>query len=102
MLRGAGGWTRLPPTGGRGTDETAHVRHVVTDHHCVRQGVGRTLVGHIIAEARAAGVTRLDCLSTRTAVPFYQAMGFVPLGPRDIMLRPGIVFPAVEMRRNLT
>jgi N-acetylglutamate synthase-like GNAT family acetyltransferase len=102
VLRGAGGWTRADPVGGRLTPRTGHIRHVVTDHRFTRQGIGCALMARIVAEAGAGGITTLQCLSTRTAVPFYQALGFVPLGPRDIQLRPGIVFPAVEMQRSLT
>jgi hypothetical protein len=56
--------------------------------------------GQVMAQARAAGVRRLHCLSTRTAVPFYAALGFDELGPADVPLRPGIVFPAVRMRHD--
>jgi len=61
--------------------------------------VGRALMAHVFAMARAAGVVRLDCLSTRTAVPFYAAMGFVTQGPVTVPLGPGIDFPAVAMSR---
>lgn len=47
--------------------------------------------------ARGAGVVRMECLSTRTAVPFYTSVGFRVIGPVDVPLRAGIVFPAVQM-----
>ena len=50
-----------------------------------------------VAQACTAGVARFDCLSTRTAVPFHAALGFLPLGEVDVPLRPGINFPAVRM-----
>ena len=93
-ILGAGGWTR------RGR-VVADVRHVVTDVRHTRQGVGRAIFARIFADAGAAGITLLDCKSTRTAVPFYQAMGFEMLGPIAMELRPGIVFPAVRMQRRL-
>lgn len=92
-VRGAGGWSA-------GQNGMAHVRHVVTDHRRQRQGIGRAILVRVIAEARVAGAARLSCLSTRNAVPFYMAMGFTPLGPRDVTLRPGIVFPSIEMART--
>ncbi len=58
-------------------------------------------MARVLAEAREAGLTRLDCHATRTAVPFYAALGFEVLGPISVPLRPGIVFPAVAMRRAL-
>jgi hypothetical protein len=54
-----------------------------------------------IRAARKAGCTALDCLSTRTAVPFYATLGFQTLGPVTITLRPGIEFPAIRMARAL-
>lgn len=90
---GAGGWSRRRQAG------EAEIRHVVTDHRRTRQGIGRAIFGRIFADAEAAGVASFHCLSTRTAVPFYQALGFVALGPAEVTLAPGIVFPAVEMRR---
>ncbi len=95
QIVGAGGWT---PQRRRGIGD---IRHVVTDDRYIRRGIGRRLMGRIIEEARAAGVALLDCKSTRTAVPFYQAVGFVPLGPIEVELRPGIVFPAIQMQRRL-
>ncbi len=99
---GAGGWTRVEPgTGRKGAPSTGHIRHVVTDHRLVRQGIGRALMGHIFDHARRAGILRLNCLSTRMAVPFYAACGFKERGPVSIELRPGIAFPAVRMHRSL-
>ena len=94
---GAGGWTRAVPGGGQMQPLLGNVRHVVTDDRAVRRGVGRALMTHVFTMARASGITRLDCLSTRTAVPFYAAMGFVVQGPVTISLAPGIDFPAVAM-----
>ena len=95
VLVGAGGWTRLRWAG------TAEVRHLVCDDRQVRQGIGRALMARIFAEAGAAGIIRLDCQATRTAVPFYLAMGFEVIGAIEVALRPGITFPAVAMQRSL-
>ena len=97
---GAGGWTRAAPTGDDG-EGTGFVRQVVTDAACVRRGIGRALTGQVMAQAQAAGVRRLDCLSSRTAVPFYASLGFQEMGAVEVPLRPGIVFPAVQMLRGL-
>lgn len=91
---GAGGWTGAGAT-------RAEVRHLVCDPRRVRQGIGRALIGRVLEEARSAGVQEMVCQSTRTAVPFYTAMGFDVLGAVDVPLRPGISFPAVQMRRGL-
>ncbi|MBS0565750.1 MAG: GNAT family N-acetyltransferase [Proteobacteria bacterium] len=90
----AGGWS-----GGR--DGQGEVRHVATDPDATRRGIGRALMEAVLGDARAAGVSRMLCLATRTAVPFYRALGFEEVGPVLIGLRPGIEFPAVRMARAL-
>ena len=98
---GAGGWSWTAPQGGLGPVDMGHIRHVVTDHRRTRQGIGRRLMGHILTKAADAGVGQLDCLSTLTAVPLYSALGFQVIGPVDVRLRPGILFPAMRMQRRL-
>lgn len=93
---GAGGWTPDAKQAGFG-----HIRHVVTDDRQVRKGIGAGLMAHCFDRARAAGINRLECWSTLTAVPFYAAMGFDEIGPMDVQLQPGISFPAVRMTRAL-
>ncbi|WP_380993772.1 GNAT family N-acetyltransferase [Sedimentitalea sp. HM32M-2] len=92
-LVGAGGWTR-----DRSDAELGHIRHVVTDDRLLRRGIGRAVVAHSLNEAREAGMVRMECWSTRTAEPFYAALGFVTRGPMEIELRPGIAFPALRMQ----
>lgn len=98
---GAGGWTFSAPGGRDSQRRVANVRHVVTDHRHVRKGIARALMERVFADARAAGASRMHCLSTRTAEPFYNAMRFVSVAPIDLTLRNGAVFPAIEMERNL-
>ncbi len=80
-ILGAGGWSWGGPQGGASPTHMAHVRHVITDHGHVRRGIGRALVGHVIAEATRAGARLMDCQATLTAVPFYAALGFREIGP---------------------
>lgn len=98
---GAGGWTMQAPGGKPGMRGIGHIRHVVTDHRRTREGIGRTLMDYIALHAHASGMTQLHCQSTRTAVGFYEAMGFVQHTEIDIPLRPGISFPAVFMVKML-
>lgn len=92
---GAGGWSP------RRDRRMAEVRHVVTAADRTRRGVGRRLFDSIFEAARAARNEVLMCQSTRTAVPFYKAMGFVAGREISVPLRPGIVFPVREMHRRL-
>jgi N-acetylglutamate synthase-like GNAT family acetyltransferase len=96
-LLAAGGWSLRGASGLTVQPDTGHVRHVATDPSVVRQGVGRALMGRVMQDAVAAGVLWLDCLSTRTAVPFYQALGFRPVGMVEVPLAPSVVFPAMRM-----
>ncbi|WP_114283949.1 GNAT family N-acetyltransferase [Candidatus Halocynthiibacter alkanivorans] len=99
VLVAAGGWTWNAPGGGVGPVDLAHIRHVVTDHRLVRQGIGRQLMGRALAEGAMAGVRAFSCFSTLTAEPFYKALGFRTVGTVDIRLEPGNFMAAVEMRR---
>ncbi|MCU9848783.1 GNAT family N-acetyltransferase [Defluviimonas sp. WL0024] len=98
---GAGGWSRAAPGSGETGPGLGHVRHLVTDHRHLRRGIARAILERVFAEARAGGVRELDCLSTRTAVPFYAAVGFERLEEVTVALRPGIDFPAVRMRAQI-
>jgi GNAT superfamily N-acetyltransferase len=97
----AGGWTHSAPQGGVGPRDVGHVRHVVTHPDATRRGLARAILGRCFAAARNSGVRWMMCQSTRTAEPFYTAMGFQRRGEIEVMLRPGIGFPAVEMIRAL-
>ncbi|MEM8654349.1 MAG: GNAT family N-acetyltransferase [Pseudomonadota bacterium] len=95
-ILGAGGWTR-----DRKDVRLGHIRHVVTDDRALRRGVGRRLMARCFDDARAAHVNRMECWATRTAVPFYTAVGFEEIGPIDVPLADGITFPSVRMMREL-
>jgi GNAT superfamily N-acetyltransferase len=97
----AGGWSRGAPTPMGAIADTGHVRHVATDPDVVRKGVGRALMARVMQDAREAGMQWLNCLSTRTAVPFYAELGFRPLHEAEITLAPGIVFPVLRMMADL-
>ncbi|MDP3195073.1 GNAT family N-acetyltransferase [Tabrizicola sp.] len=98
----AGGWSRHSPSGGPVAEMTGHVRHVATDPDVVRQGLGRMVMERVMQEAREAGVRWLDCLSTRTAVPFYRSLKFRALNAQELVLGPGIAFPVMRMVADLT
>ena len=100
-LLGAGGWSPEPPGGGPVVPGLGHVRHVATDAGAARRGVGRAVMERIMEDARAAGRDRLSALSTLTAVPFYQVLGFALLRRRDLSFGAGVLFPVVEMERRL-
>jgi len=93
----AGGWSLSAPQGGVGPRDLGHIRHVATHPDAARRGLATAVLERCFREARAAGLTWLMAQSTRTAVPFYRAMGFEDRAEIEVTLRPGITFPAVEM-----
>ena len=93
QLVGVGGWL---PLGSSGT--AAEVRQLVVDWRHARRGIGRHLMDRILAEVAAWGATRLEAQATRTAVPFYRAMGFIGRTETVVPLAPGIGFPVLGMR----
>ena len=97
---GAGGWSREAPDGRSSVPGLGHVRHVATDARMARRGVGRAVMARVIEDAEGAGIRRLSSLSTLTAVPFYEALGFRALRRIDLSFG-GMPFPAVEMERDL-
>jgi N-acetylglutamate synthase-like GNAT family acetyltransferase len=106
VILGAGGWSMGAPQAAGATDWAeqtgmGHVRHVAVDPERVRGGVGRAIMSEVIVDALRHGVRWLDCLSTRTAVPFYEAMGFRVLHEVEVGLAPGIAFPAIRMMRQI-
>ena len=97
----AGGWSWNAPQGGIGPRHLGHIRHVAIHPDHARQGIGRALMAHVLDLAFKSGIRRMKCTSTLTAAPFYRALGFKESARVDVMLRPGIAFPAVEMETNL-
>ena len=101
-LVGGGGWTRAVPGGaGRSRRHVGHIRHFATDAGAVRTGIGTALMQAVLQSAEQANVRMLECLSTRTAVPFYRSAGFAALQEVDVVLDAGISFPAVRMQRSM-
>jgi len=100
-LLGAGGWTPTAPGDMPNTPGLGHIRHVATDDRAVRRGVGRMILERCIAEAKAAGLERLEALSTLTAVAFYEAMGFEDIEPVAVPMGPHVMLPSIRMLRAL-
>ncbi len=100
-ILGCGGWTLRNPATGRSGGRTGSIRHFATDPDHTRQGIAAALMARVILDATDAGMTGLDCLSTRTAVPFYAAQGFDVRGEAEIALSDGIAFPVILMYRPI-
>ena len=100
---GCGGWTlQRPGASGEPVDpELGHIRHFGTHPDWAGRGIARALMDHCIAEARAAGVRRLECYSTLVAEGFYKALGFTTIEPITVMLAGSVALPSLRMTRPL-
>ncbi|PHO03476.1 GNAT family N-acetyltransferase [Rhodobacteraceae bacterium 4F10] len=94
---GAGGWTDVSPARGVSREGEGHIRHVATHPSHLRRGIARDLIEHSLSAARDFGLNRMHCMSTLTARPFYEEMGFEAVGEIELTLAPGVHFPAVQM-----
>ncbi|MDX1500195.1 MAG: GNAT family N-acetyltransferase [Woeseiaceae bacterium] len=63
----------------------------------IRSGIGRALVRHAVAEARALGARRLVIQGDPNAAGFYTAMGARPCGERESASIPGRMLPLFEI-----
>lgn len=95
---GCGGWSTDTPGSGIVIPGVGHVRHFATDPAHLRKGIASAILSRCMNEAHAAGLTTLDCFSTRAAEAFYAASGFVAIAQRNVMLADRVAFPAIEMR----
>ncbi len=97
QILAVGGWTKTRP----GTNETVeglgHIRHVATHPEHVRKGAAGLIMTRCLSDARAAGMTAMECLSTITAVPFYAKFGFAVVIERDVLVAE-VPFASVEMK----
>ena len=111
-LVGCGGWSRRRTMFGSDANaqrdaepldparEPARIRAFFVDAAHARRGIGRALLGHCEAQARAAGFTSFTLMATLPGVRLYEAMGYVPGVPLEHELRPGVSIRFVPMTRG--
>ena len=82
--------------------EGARIRAFFVHPSCARRGLGRRLLAHCEAEAKAAGFHRTELMATLPGEPLYQALGYeafesvtysLPGGERAAFVRMGRVLP---------
>lgn len=81
--------------------EPARIRAFYVHPAFARRGLGRRLLEHCSAAARAAGFRGLELMSTMPGVPLYTAMGFVPIEEHTQVLPDGVPVPFVRMGKSL-
>lgn len=100
-LVGCGGWTAERP----GTKEiipgVAHLRHFATDPAFARQGIGCAIFRECGWGAERWGAKLFQAYSSLNAVPFYAALGLVPVRQIELSLTPTVSLPAIVMEGPL-
>lgn len=81
--------------------EAARIRAFFVAPEAAGQGLGRRLLDHCIAAARAEGFAALELMATLSGVDFYARQGF-EAGPRQTFFYDGIDVGFVPMRRAIT
>lgn len=95
---GCGGWSIEAPGNRPATPGTGHIRHVAVHPDHLRKGIGRAIMQRVFETAEAAGIRRLECLSSLQAEAFYARLGFTRKGTVDIPFGTAI-FTSVDMER---
>lgn len=98
---GCGGWSKEQPGSNDHHESEGHIRHFATHPDWLRRGIARAIIDRSIDQARAAGISRLECYSSLVAVRFYEAVGFEVIGPWTVELGPGVTLPGCLMRREI-
>jgi GNAT superfamily N-acetyltransferase len=97
---GCGGWSMEAPGNRENAARTGHIRHVAVHPDHLRKGVGRMIMQRVFETATAAGIERLECLSSLQAEAFYAKLGFRKKGTVDIPFG-AVTFASIDMERPL-
>lgn len=100
-LAGCGGWSTFGPASAASRPANGHVRHFATHPDFMRMGVGAAILERCVEDAKAAGISELQCFSSMPGEAFYARHGFDRIGEATIMLGDSIPFPAILMKRSL-
>lgn len=81
--------------------EAARIRAFFVAPEHARRGIGRLLLEHCEAAARAAGFNRLELMATLPGVPLYAAFGFEEMEPVTDVLPDGTPLRFMRMGRAI-
>lgn len=79
-------------------DVRIKMRQVAVDEGLQGQGYGQTLIKFVEAHAKDMGYKTMECNARRTAVPFYEKMGYKVIS--ELFYEVGI--PHFKMERDLS
>jgi len=80
--------------------DAAKIRAFFVDPAHARKGIGKVILEHCEAEARACGFSRFELMATLPGVRLYQAYGYVPGSPLQHPLGPGLTIEFVPMSKS--
>ena len=113
VMAGCGGWSRRATLfGGDATlgrssreldpaTEPARIRAMYTHPQWVRRGLGRLVLGHCEAAARAAGFEHAELAATQAGRPLYAACGYSVIENWRQAVPGGASVPLTRMRKSL-
>lgn len=81
--------------------EPARIRAFFVHPDMARRGLGSLLLEHCTAEARRAGFTALELVSTMPGEPLYLRYGFTPLERIELALSGGVSVTLTRMRKEI-
>ncbi|MBU3078483.1 GNAT family N-acetyltransferase [Sphingomonas quercus] len=113
-IAGCGGWSRRATLYGGDHSvalrdaalldpgrDAARIRAMYTDPAYTRRGVGRAILAHCEAAARAEGFTRAEMMATLAGVPLYAACGYAVIERTASAPAGGVAVPLVRMGKPL-
>ena len=113
VLVACGGWSKRATLFGSDRAKTgpdplldpatqpARIRAFFVEPSMARQGLGRMLIEHCQAQARAAGFHALELAATMPGVPLYAACGFDVTERFEIDLPGNVKVPLARMRKAI-
>jgi GNAT superfamily N-acetyltransferase len=95
-----GGWSHDNPSG-VSLGHVGHIRHFATHPDYLNRGAASAIMARCLSEAKAAGLSAMEVVSSLAAEAFYAGRGFRPLG---VIIAPmgGAEFACVRMGLGLS
>jgi GNAT superfamily N-acetyltransferase len=81
--------------------EPARIRAFFVDPAMARRGLGSMLLDYCTAQAKLAGFSALELISTMPGEPLYLRYGFVPLEKIEMRLSGGVTVGLTRMRKEI-
>ncbi|HEY4196854.1 MAG TPA: GNAT family N-acetyltransferase [Mucilaginibacter sp.] len=113
VLAACGGWSRRSTLYGgdqhkdtadpllNPATDAARIRAFFVNPDFARQGIGKMLINVCEKAAHQYGFSKIEIGSTLPGVPLYEAMGYHAVKEMRVPLPNGVVFKAVNMKKDM-